>query len=252
MYVIRARDEVDMVPYSLTLMLAANLCVFLGAAVQGSTGIGFALVAAPLLLLLDTSLAPVPIILSTFVLSSLMSIKDRKHIHFAGIRYALIGYIPGAIGAGAIVHVLSAEILELVFAATLLLAATITAAGFTVRPKPTTNLAAGGASGLMGTISSIGGPPMGLLYQHEAGGTVRGTLGGMAVVGSFISICVHATIGGVGSRELSSFAVMSPGVIVGFLTSSYLSKILDRGYLRPSIVALSLLAAVYIVIARLV
>lgn len=232
-------------------VLAANSFVFFGAAVQATTGIGFALIAAPLLILLDYSLAPVPVIFLTLLLASLMSIKDRRHIDFTGIKYALAGYVPGTTAAGLLIRALPPESLQLVFAATIIVAAAVTAASPRIRPQPVSNVTAGAAAGLMGTISAIGGPPMGLLYQHEEGRTVRGTLGGMAIAGSAISIGTHAIVGSVGVQDLMAVALMSPGVVAGFLTARYLSAVLAGSHLRPAIIVLSILSATHVLITSI-
>ena len=47
----------------------------------------------------------------------------------------------------------------------------------------------------MGTISSVGGPPVALLYQDERGSEVRGTLSSIFAVGALFSLVVLAVVG---------------------------------------------------------
>ena len=57
-------------------------------------------------------------------------------------------------------------------------------------------MGAGALSGFMGTIVSIGGPPIALLYQNESGPSLRGTLSAFFVVGvalAIIGLCAVRT-----------------------------------------------------------
>ena len=57
---------------------------------------------------------------------------------------------------------------------------------------------AGATSGVLGTATSIGGPPMALVWQNSSGPKLRGTMSGFFLVGSVLSIAVLAITGGVG------------------------------------------------------
>ncbi|MGH8964098.1 MAG: sulfite exporter TauE/SafE family protein, partial [Actinomycetes bacterium] len=73
------------------MIVAAGLVVALGALVQGAVGYGMALVAAPLLALVNPALVPVPLILLTSVHAVLAVIRDGRHADWPGIGWAMLG-----------------------------------------------------------------------------------------------------------------------------------------------------------------
>jgi uncharacterized membrane protein YfcA len=187
----------------------------------------------------------------TLVLSVSMAVRDRSRIHFRGVGFALVGYVPGAGTAGVVLLLLAPSALSVVFAGMVLAAVFLSAVGISVQPSRGHNAMAGAMAGLMGTITSIGGPPLALLYQNESGARVRGTLGTLYIVGAIISISVNALAGRLGADELVAFVLLLPGTILGFVASSFVSTRLDRGYTRPAILVLSSLSAVGVLLDQL-
>jgi len=113
------------------------------------------------------------------------------------------------------------------------------------RIEPTRALAvvAGAASGFMGTVSSMGGPPMALLYQRAEGPRMRGTLSGFLGMGAVLSLLGLAAVGRFAGRELMLAATLLPGIALGFAVSHFLAPWIDRGRVRPAVLALSFAAA---------
>lgn len=73
------------------------LIVMMGAIVQGSTSMGFALTVAPVLMIINPSFVPVAILMSGFTLSVYLMIRERKSIIFKGLGYSIFGRILGAV-----------------------------------------------------------------------------------------------------------------------------------------------------------
>ena len=59
-------------------LLVANLIVTAAAFLQASVGVGFAMIAVPLLLLLEPQLVPVPILTAMTVLAAAMLLRERS------------------------------------------------------------------------------------------------------------------------------------------------------------------------------
>ncbi len=59
-------------------LLWAFIVVAVGAAVQGSLGLGYPLIAAPFLILIDPLLVPGPVLINALVLVVLITIRDRR------------------------------------------------------------------------------------------------------------------------------------------------------------------------------
>jgi len=66
------------------------------------------------------------------------------------------------------------------------------------------------ASGLMGTLSSIGGPPVALVFQGTEPARFRATLGVHLIVGASLSLLAVWWVGRFGATELTL-----SGILVG-------------------------------------
>ena len=137
------------------------------------------------------------------------------------------------------------------FGVMVLLAIGITIVGFQLPLTSKNIFGAGVASGIMGTTSSIGGPPIALVYQKQKGPTIRGTLSGIFIFGTIISLAALTIIGRFGLIEIQATAVLMPGVILGFLLSNRSTKILDRGFIRPAVLITSAISGLVVILRNL-
>jgi uncharacterized membrane protein YfcA len=217
-------------------------------ALQSAAGFGSALVAAPILVLVDAVFVPVPMLLSGLVLASLMALRDLRGIDVRGVAWALGGRVPGSIAAAWLLTVLPASLLSPTFAWLILAGVLLTALGPRIAPSPSTSFAAGVLSGVMGTITSAGGPPMALLHQRAEGPALRGTLSSYFVVSSLISLAVLSAIGKVGQRELLATLWLVPFTVLGFLVARPARVFLDQGRTRPAVLAISALSALLVLL----
>ena len=112
-------------------------------------------------------------------------------------------------------------------------------------------IGAGTISGLMGTTSSVGGPPLALVYQKQMGPRIRGTLAVIFIFGAIISIISLAIIGRFGLKEIQAGVILFPGIIVGFLLSSRTARILDRGFTRPAVLLASSISGIIVILRNL-
>jgi hypothetical protein len=225
------------------VIVVAGLVVAFGALVQGTVGFGLALVAAPLLALLDPALVPVPLLLLATAHAALMLVRERGEADWAGVGWALVGRIPGiALGVLA-VAVLPQRWFGAVVAATVLLCGGLSLVRWRPRRTVPALLAAGLVSGAGGTASAIGGPPVALLYQDAPGPCVRATLGAYFAVGSLLSLAGLAVGGEVGTDALVSAGLLLPFMVAGFAVSSPARRLLDRGWTRPAVLAVAIAGA---------
>lgn len=229
------------------MILVAGLVVALGALVQGAVGYGMALVAAPLLALFDPALVPVPLILLTTVHSVLAVVRDGRHADWSGIGWAMLGRLPGT-GLGVLaVVMLSQRAFSLIVGLCVLACVVLSLLAWRPRPRPRALVIAGIASGAAGTAASIGGPPIALLYQGEAGPRVRGTIGGYFVLGSVTSIAALAAADQVTSESLVSATLLTPFLLFGFALSGPTRRVLDNGRTRWAVLAVAAASAVALI-----
>ena len=143
-----------------------NIVVLLGSLLQGLIGYGLGMFCAPLLFLIDPTLVPAPLILISTVITVIMLYRDKSHLQFNQVSWAMKGGFIGVVGAGLILRIATKDQFELVFGLLILAAVIISVLGFTPKVNKTNNVIAGFTSGFMGTLTAVGGPPMALLYQH--------------------------------------------------------------------------------------
>lgn len=232
-------------------LILAFLIASVGALLQGSVGFGLGLITVPLLVLIDPVYVPGPVLLAAFCLNLLIFIRERHAIHIKRLHWAVIGRIVGA-GLGAmILSAVPQESISAMFGVMVLLAIGISLLGFHPKMTSTNIFGAGVASGIMGTTSSIGGPPMALVYQKQKGPTIRGTLSGIFIFGTIISLAALTIIGRFGLREIKATAILIPGVFFGFLLSNRSTKILDRGFTRTAVLVTSGISGIVVVLRSL-
>lgn len=210
--------------------LAAVSAVTLGATLQSAIGFGSALVAAPLLALIDPRLVPGPLVATAFLVSLLVAVRDRRGLELRLVGWALVGRVPGIAAGLWALTALPARALQLLFATLVLGAVAMSFGGVAIRVRRRSLILAGALSGAMGTVAGIGGPPMALLQQHEAGERFRANLSTYFVVGTTMTLCGLAGVGRFGSLELWLSGLLAPGVLLGFLLSrAALGQLKDHG-----------------------
>jgi uncharacterized membrane protein YfcA len=232
-------------------LILAFCIASLGALLQGSVGFGLGLLSVPLLVLIDPVYVPGPVLLAAFFLNLFIFLRERHAIHIKGLHWAIFGRIAGAIIGARLLLVIPQKSVSVMFGVMVLLAIGISLAGFYLRMTPKNIFGAGIASGIMGTTSSIGGPPMALIYQKQKGPTIRGTLSGIFILGTIISLIALAVIGRFGFSEIKATAVLMPGVVLGFLLSNRFTKILDRGFIRPAVLITSAISGIVVILRTL-
>lgn len=232
-------------------LAVAGAAVFVGSVLQGAVGFGLALVAAPILFMVDPRLVPGPLTFAAMALILLTAWRDRQSIDFRGFGWGLLGRLPGTMLGASILAVLSPERLAVPLGALVLLAVGISASGVHVAPSPRTLFGAGFLSGFMGTTSSIGGPPLAMIYQHAPGREMRGTLSSYFLVGTLMSLVAIGAVGRFGAAELGWGLVLIPGAIAGFALSNRITPWVDRGYTRPAVLLVSAVAGIGILVRQL-
>jgi len=220
----------------------ATAFVLVGAAVQGAVGFGANLIAAPLLVLIEPAYVPGPMLTAALFLTIMMTWRDRRHVDLVGLRYAFAGRIVGTIPAALVVSMVTAAVFDVLFGALVVLAVGFSLLGPRLSPTPRASICTGAISGFMATTAAVGGPPMALLYQHEEGRRLRGTLAGYFVLGAALSLLALAIVGEYGRTEIMLGATLCPGMLVGFAFSGLLAKRMDRRGVRPFVLVLSTVA----------
>ncbi len=224
-------------------MALAAAAMGLGATVQATIGFGQALVATPLLLLIDPKLVPGPATVAGIALSLVVVVRERSQIRVLGLRWAVLGLLPGTALAAVAVAVLPATGLAVLAALMILAGIAASLAGLQVAPTARSLSVAGLVSGFMGTSAAVSGPPMALVYQRVPGPALRATLARFFLAASGLTIVALVPAGKLGRHAVFAGLVMVPGVLVGFGCSRLLIGRVDRGFTRVAVLAVSAVSA---------
>ncbi len=219
--------------------LLGVIAVFAGSTLQASTGIGLGMVAAPVLLLVDPALVPGPLLMLALLVSVLIARREWRHIDRQGLAAALGGRVPGSVLAGLTMSLLPAALYDAVFGILVLIAVALSLLGLKLMPTTTNLVTAGFASGYMGTLTSIGAPPMAIAYQHGNPPTIRSTLAAYFVAGSAVSILILAYFEHFGPEQVIAGIVFVPPLMLGYWVSGHVVKRVNRTLARYAVLALS-------------
>lgn len=215
-----------------------------GAMIQGSIGFGLNVVAAPILVLIDTEFVPGPALFAAFILTLLIARRDLAHVDLKGAGWVFVGRVPTSVAAALTVASLPEDALAITLACLVIVAVAMSAFGVRFKRTPPNLVGAGALSGVMGTISSVGGPPVAMMYQDTTGAALRGTVSVILATGAAISMALLAAVGRFGLHELQVSLVLLPPTVVGFFVSRWTTRYLDRGFVRPAVLGLSAASAI--------
>src|SRR5215471_11564208 len=175
--------------HGLNVVIAvAGLFVALGGFVQSGVGLGLGLVAAPVVTLLDPALMPGSMLVAGASLPVLILAREALHADWPGVSWALTGRVAGTLGGIWVLAVVSLRALGIVVGGMVLAVVVLSVRSAAVPRNRATLLTAGVISGVTGTATSIGGPPVALLYQTESGPRVRATLSVFFTVGNTVAL----------------------------------------------------------------
>lgn len=206
--------------------------IFLAACLQASSGFGMGMLAAPVIANIDPALLPATLILLALLVTVMVTVRERQSLDLRGTGWALAGRVPGSFLGAWLVSVSSREGLAWVVVAVVLTGLVLTGRGWAPRPVRLNLVAAGAASGIMGTATSIGGPPMALVWQGHDGARLRGTMSAFFMVGSTISMAMLWVAGTVTQDMLALAAWMVPAVVAGYAASRYVNRFLNPARLK--------------------
>jgi len=222
---------------------AAAVVVAFAAAVQGTIGLGFNIVSVPIMSLINPVLAPVPQLILSLPQTVAALARERGEIDRSGVLWILVGRLPGAVLGFWLLAVATDRLLDLLIGTLVLIAVVILATGLRFKRNRSIEFGAGVFAGVSSYVSSIGGPPVALLYSRDEGPRVRATLGLIFTVGVTMTIIARTIGGDMTGRDVAIGIGLLPAAGIGFLSSSWLKGRISQRHLRVAILAISATAA---------
>jgi uncharacterized membrane protein YfcA len=224
---------------SIVALVLANAAMAFGAAAQAGIGMGLNLFTIPILALIDPVYVPGPVLVHSLLISILASYRLRADIDRRELAISVAGLLAGTAAAAVALAQINLQNLPRVFGALVLVAVLISVAGLHIRATTPNIVAASVVAGMMGTIAGAHGPPIALIYQREAPTRIRSALLPFFMFANAISIVALAIIGLFGLREIYASVLLVPGLVAGFLASSWLIRAMTPATIRACILAIS-------------
>jgi len=209
------------------------------AAIQAMVGMGIALIAVPLLALVEPGFVPGPVLMSSLILTLAMAYRGRRELESRDLGWSVAGLAIGTAIGAALLSYLHGPSLPRIFGALILVGVAITASGVRFTPSPRAFVLAGTASGVMGTMVGTHGPPIALVLQNARPSTIRAMLGAYFTVAGAGAVAALAMVGLFGQRELFMSAILLPGVGAGFLAAQMFGHFVAGRLMRVAILTVS-------------
>jgi len=216
--------------------------------VQGTVGLGFNILAVSLMSLINPALAPVPQLILSLPQALGAFVRERATVDRRGVLWIMIGRLPGVVLGFWLLSIATDRALDLMIGSLVLIAVAILASGVHLLRTRMLELGAGVFAGISSYVSSIGGPPIALLYSREEGPRIRSTLGLIFTIGVSITLVARTLAGDITGRDVVIGVGLLPAAAVGFALSSWLKERVSPGQLRSSIFVVASLAAVALLV----
>jgi len=231
------------------VILAVTLVV--GAAVQGLVGLGLGLVAAPVVTLLEPQLMPALLLWLAFLMPFVTLLSEHHEIDWRGLRWALPARVPGTAIGVACVGWFSARELGIAVGLMVLVSVLLTMRSIRLPVNRGTLLGAGFVSGITGTTTSIGGPPLAILLQHRSPRQIRSTLAVYFVLGAGFSLVGLGVTGSLERSTLFLAVLMVPFLLVGALVARLLHRVVLAHHIRGGVLLVCGLSALVLLVRSL-
>jgi uncharacterized membrane protein YfcA len=232
--------------------VACFAAILISSATHRVTGQAFGLICAPLIALAAPSHVPALILLCGLPVMVYSFKGDWEEIRWGEISYAFVGRVIGAIlAAYLIAAVAEKNFISVCVGVAVLLGVAISLTSFTVAINPASLLTAGFLSGAMATLTSVGAPPMGLLYQRQSFGHVRATLNAFFLFGALASVGALLLYGLIKPSDVILTLALVPAIWLGVLLGDGALKRMTILSLRPFTLSISTFAAVILLLRTL-
>ncbi len=200
------------------------LLISFAALMQGIGGVGFAMFAAPIAAIFFPQLVPGPLLTLGGSVALLTALRERHAINWPFVAAALAGRAAGTLVAVFVLAQMAQPSLNLLFATLILVAVGLSAIGLRIATSTSNIGVAGMVSGIMGTLTSVGAPPLAIALQHIPVSNLRATLGITLFCGAAFSLTMLSCTGHYTAQQFFLSIALFPFMLLGFAVSGRIHK----------------------------
>lgn len=232
------------------LLIMASV-VLIAAFIQGATGFGFALLAGPVIGIVQPALLPGFLLIEMIPLNGYIMWRERSGIDRPGITWVSAGRLLGTFGGLGVLVLVTEHQLQLLIGVSTVLAVVATLLAPSFDPKRVAFVVAGLITGVTETSTGIGGPPLALVFQHRPAPTLRSSVAACFLIGEVISLATLAVTGKIGPDQIRSAVLLLPTVIIGALLSHVVHQRLAGPLMRYTVLGFALLSGLIVTVRAL-
>ncbi|RBP62000.1 hypothetical protein DFO66_11731 [Brevibacterium sanguinis] len=223
--------------------------VVLGSAcLQGSIGFGLGMITAPVLALLRPDLLPSALLLLAVLTSLTAFLRERSDVDWSLVGWGVLGRLPGIVVGTVAVVLLPQAGLSVLLALTVLGGVAFSMNGWAPIASRRNMVVTSAVSGVFGTATSIGGPPISLVLRSLEPSAMRSTMSAYFTLGTVLSLTGLAISGEVTAVHLIAAASLVPFMIVGLWLSNPVIRRADRTVLYRIAICASIVGAVLVIV----
>lgn len=232
---------------SVFAFLGLGLLIALGAFVQRIAGFGLAVVAAPVVVMVEPRVMPAALLLVVLPLPLLEIARHHDAVLWRPFGWAMAGRLATTpVGVWLVAHT-SHDATALAVAGMVLVAVAGSLTRLRVRANASTSVIAGLLTGISATTASIGGPFFSLALQEQPPQRARSTLAPFFLLGSLTSLSGLALGGQVTHAALTAGLGWLPFTALGALAAQPVRQRIDPHLFKRVIFALATLSAFVVI-----
>jgi uncharacterized membrane protein YfcA len=231
--------------------LVPSVVVFVAAFVQGAAGVGYAMLAVPMLALMSSSWVPGPVLIGLVSLALMMVLAGRRAVDPVERRALIPAVIVGTLCGLGLITVISQQSSGLIFGIVVLVAVLITASGIAASLTQRNLWFGGIASGLMGTVTGMHGPPLAILYARQSPEKARAAIAWIFLVAGSLSLLGYALTDRLTWQQFGEGVSLIPGTALGYLAARAVQNRAPVKLIRIVMLSLVTASAVLLIIKSL-
>ena len=228
---------------STTTLGFAWAAVLLAAFVQGSIGVGFALIVAPVLGLIAPAQLPVALLVLMLPLNAFVVWRERAELDLRSAGWITVGRLFGTMGGMQVLALLPARHMNLLIGVSTIAATLVTLLVPAFVPRRGTFMAAGLVTGVTETATGIGGPPLALVYQHHPAAVMRSTIAFCFLLGELMSLAMLWRAGYAEWAHLEFACQLLPALVTGAWLSRLAHGRIQAPVMRGFLLSFSMVSA---------
>jgi len=229
-------------------LIPCLLVVTFAAIIQMSVGMGFGMLASPIIALIKPEIVPGCIVLIGLSVALSGAWRERQNIAANELKLGIGGRIVGSLCALLIlIQINDLRVFLFIFGVLMLIAISMTASGMCIRFTDRNLFGLSVVSGLMGSITAVGAPPMAIIYHQRPPANVRPTLNAFFASGCVLAIFTLSISGWFGLVDIVATLFLFPAMLLGIYLSKFFKNLPSR-FISKALLILSASASVMLVI----